>query len=89
MKEKFLIRMMTWEEGKKYPTMIKAFHSEKITELLNLYLAAKSNDIPISIPVEENGKSKFDGHEAYVDEIRIAFGGQEAITCLNIYVEVI
>lgn len=89
MKEKFLIRMMTWEKGKDYPTMIKAFYSEKITELLNLYLTAKSNDILIDIPVEEDGKSKFDGHEAYVDEVRITFGGHEAITCLNVYVEVI
>lgn len=89
MKEKFLIRMMTWEKEKDYPTMIKAFHSEKITELLNLYLVAKSNNIPISIPVEEDGESKFDGHKAYVDEIGITFGGHEAITCLNIYVEVV
>ena len=89
MKEKFLIRMMTWEKGKEYPTMIKAFHSEKITELLNLYLTAKSNDILISIPIEEDGESEFDGHEAYVDEVKITFGGHEAITCLDIYVEVI
>ena len=89
MNEKFLIRMMTWEENREYPTMIKAFYSEKISELLKLYLTAKNNGIPIDIPEEEEGTSKFDGHEAYVDEIRITFGGREAITCLNIYVEVI
>lgn len=88
MNEKFLIRMMTWEENKKYPTMIKAFYSEKISELLKLYLTAKDNEIPIDIPTEEKSPSKFDGHEAYVDEIRITFGGHETITCLNIYVEV-
>ena len=86
MKDKFLIRMMTYEDDKE--VMIKAFFSENITELLNLYLVAKENDISIDIPTEEEGHSKYDGQEALVKEIRINFGGHESITCLNIYVDV-
>ena len=86
MKDKFLIRMMTYEDDKE--VMIKAFFSENITELLNLYLVAKENDISIDIPIEEEGHSKYDGQEALVKEIRISFGGHESITCLNIYVDV-
>lgn len=85
----FLIRMMTWEENKDYPTMIKAFYSKDITELLKLYLIAKEQEIPINIPREEEGHSKFDGKIAYVENVDINFGGYEAITCLNIYVRVV
>lgn len=88
MKNNFLIRMMTWEDDHEYPTMIKAFYSEHITELLKLYITAKENEIIINIPEENEKHSKFDGHEAYVTDIQINFGGNESITCLNVYVEV-
>lgn len=89
MGDKFLIRMMTWEDDKNYPTMIKAFYSKNITELLTLFLTAKEEEITIEIPNEDKGHSKFDGHEAYVEDVRIIFGGKESSTCLDVYVEVI
>ena len=89
MKNNFLIRMMTWEDDHEYPTMIKAFYSKHITELLKLYITAKENEIIINIPKENEGHSKFDGREAYVTDIQINFGGNESITCLDVYVEVI
>ena len=88
MNDKFLIRLMTVEKGKIYPTMIKAFYHKHITELLKLYLTAKEYKIPIFIPIEVEGASKFDGKEVYVQDIHLHFGGEEAITCLDIYVEV-
>lgn len=89
MENNFLIRMMTWEDNYEYPTMIKAFYSKRITELLKLYITAKEKEILINIPEENEGHSKFDGHEAYVIDVQINFGGKEAITCLDVYVEVI
>ena len=86
MRHEFLIKMMTFKNGKE--KMIKTFYSNNITELLKLYLLAKEEDIQIDIPEENKGHSEYDGHEAYVDDIRITFGGKETITCLNIYVEV-
>jgi protein involved in sex pheromone biosynthesis len=87
--DEFLIRMLTWEDNKKYPTMIKGFFSNSITEFLKLYTEAKKNEIVIDIPEEYEGRSKFDGKEAYVKELRIGFGGNEAITCLDVYVDVV
>jgi hypothetical protein len=89
MRDKFLIRMMTWEDNKNYPTMIKGFFSNSITEFLKLYNEAKENEIIIDIPEENEEHSKFDGKEAYVKELRIGFGGNEAITCLDVYVDVV
>ena len=87
MKNEFLIRMMTYKDNEE--KMIKGFHSTNITELLKLYILAKEEDIPIDIPIEEDGHSEYDGQEAYIEDIRITFGGSESITCLNVYVVVI
>lgn len=86
MKEKFLIRMMTWKDKNNYPTMLKALYSNKITEFLKLYVEAKDYGIPIEIDNESEG---------YVTDIKISFGGHETdnkddnLTTLDIYVEVI
>lgn len=85
MKKEFLIRLINYEDEK----MIKAFFSNNITELLKLYLFAKEEEVYIDIPIEDNGRSKYDGHEAYIKDVRISFGGKEALTCLNVYVEVV
>lgn len=85
MKDKFLIRMMDYETE----TMIRAFFSTNITELLNLYLAAKENDIKIDIPFGEHDEGdKYSNKFAYVKDIRITFGGHATYTCLNVYVDV-
>lgn len=89
MENNFLIRMITYEDNNEYPTMIKTFYSKRITELLKLYIIAKEKKILINIPEENEGHSKFDGYEAYVTDVQISFGGEEAMTCLDIYVEVI
>lgn len=88
--DKFLIRMMTWEKDKNYPTMVKGFYSKNITELLNLYYTAKEKEIEIQIPIEyEDYSSKFDGETAYVESIEIIFGGHTSMTCLDVYVKIV
>ena len=89
MHEKFLIRMLTWEEEKDFPTLIKSFYSDRIKEFLDLYFFAKAHEILIDIPEEDKYHSKFDGHQAFINDIGINFGGYESIPSLDIYVDVI
>lgn len=85
---KFLIRMMIYKEDQEYPSVICAFHSTKITELLRLYITAKECDIPIKV---DNYSSMIDSDfcdkEYYVEDIDIDFGAKDSFTTLNIYVK--
>ena len=85
---KFLIRMMIYEEDKDYPSVICGFYSTKITELLKLYITAKECEIPIKIdnysPMVD---SKFRDKEYYIEDIDIDFGTEDSFTTLNIYVK--
>lgn len=83
MRDKFLIRMMDDETD----TMIRAFYSLNITELLNLYLTAEEKEIEIDIPYADD-KDKYNNKFAYVKDVRITFGDHNTFTCLNVYVEV-
>lgn len=86
MEKKFLIRMMTWDKEKDYPVMIKGFCSDEIAEFLKFYATVKKYEVPIEISC---GSSCYDGHEAYVEDIKTSFGGDDELTALDIYVEVI
>lgn len=89
MPKEFLIRMITFKDNEE--KLIKAFHSNQITEYLKLYTFAKENDITIEIPEDDNDTfySEYNGHMAFIESININFGGNESIPTLNIYVGVI
>lgn len=86
---KFLIRMMIYEEDKDYPSVICGFYSTKITELLKLYITAKECEIPIKVDNYSSMiNSKFCDKEDYiVENIDIDFGTENSFTTLNIYVK--
>ena len=90
LKDKFLVRLMTWENNNNndaYPTVIKSFKSDNISELLDLFFKAKRHNILIEVPVEtDNNFSKYDGCSCFIDDIKIIFGGEESLPCLDIYV---
>ena len=84
----FLIRLKTWEKGAVRPTVIKAYYTNIITEVLKLYITAKEYEIPINIPNEGSLASKYDGGQCYVEDIVINFGNDICLMGLDIYVEV-
>ena len=83
MRDKFLIRMIDIENDR----IIRCFQSFNITELLNLYLVAKENEVEVDIPISDN-KDTYNGKFAFVKDVRITFGDNETYTCLNVYVDV-
>lgn len=82
--ENFLIRLMTYKENEENPTMLCAYFSSNINELLKLYITAKEKEIPIEIP--SFFKSNVIG---YVEDIRLTFGDKETFTTLNVYIEIV
>lgn len=86
--KEFLIRLKTWEEGAIHSTVIKAYYTNNITELLKLCIAAKEHEVPINIPNEGSLASKYDGGQCYVEDIVINFGNDICLMGLDIYVEV-
>ena len=86
MNDKVLVRLYTYDESNSFPCMIKAFYSNNASDLLKIYLIAKESELRIQIPEEIDGRSKYDGCESYIDDIKIRFGGAESIPTLDLYI---
>ena len=86
-KKEFLIKLLTIETNRQYPTIIKTVQTNKITEYLKLYKEIKEQDIPIDI--EDSYVESFNGKEAFINDIRLIFGDNISFTVLEIYVDVL
>lgn len=75
----FLVRLVDYNDESKYPTLIKSFWVESITEMLKLFLTLKETETSIEIDDDKN---------AIVKEVTIKCGDHETLTCLNVYVDV-
>lgn len=83
--EKYLIRLITWENDNEYPTVIRTNNVCHINELLTFYITAKTYNIPITIDRSKN--DKFTDKIGYIDDIKIMFGTEYAFTVLDIYLK--
>lgn len=87
--DKFLIRMMTYEEGNESPTMIVSFYTTQMNELLKTFLTIKDAELEMKIPSDITKKSRFDHHNAYIEDIIYRFGGYETLPGIDVIVEVV